>query len=656
VKPRLLAVLAPFALAGAALAQTDVDDLTALSLEELINTPVTLVSRKAEPRTRVPAAIDVVTPDDILGTGATTLVEAIRNVPGVHVARLSSSQWAVGIRGFTSLLNRSQLVLIDGRSVYSPLFAGTYWDVQDTLLEDVERIEIVRGPGGTLWGANAVNGILNVVTKPAGETQGGFVTAGAGNVHRAFARARYGGRIGDDAHYRVYGKFFERESGFVPTGDAFDESRMTQGGFRMDWNRNDRDQVTLQGDVYSARHGQRVRFASYAPPFIRVVAEDATMSGANVLGRWTRSFPNAARLEVQTYLDRTERNEPTFGEKRDTADIDLQYQFAPNGRHELLAGAGYRISRGRTGGIETVLIDPADLTEHLASAFVQDEISVIPGRFAVTVGTKVEHNDFSGFEVQPGIRAAWFAGADTTVWAAATRAVRTPSRFDRDLQLTLPFDAARPIFLRAIGNDDFDSERVDAFEAGYRRRLTERVHADLAVFYNRYPNLFSLEQGTPFLENGTRAIAPFRIDNNLMGRTTGGELTVDSALTDRWSLKAAYSYLQMDLRTRPGSTDISSAAAEDHSPRHMVQIQSSLVLTSDVGLHARLRWVDDLPSQSIDSLTTLDARLIWQTTPHLSFAVTGQNLLDPRHGEFGATNVGFAEIERSVFGEVTWRW
>jgi iron complex outermembrane receptor protein len=650
---RLLAALALLALSATGAAQTE-PDLTTLSLEELANTQVTVVSKRAESRDKVPAAVAVVTPEDIRASGITTIAEAIRNVPGVHVARLNSNAWAIGVRGFTSQLNRSQLVLIDGRSVYNPLFAGTYWDVQDTLLEDVERIEVVRGPGGTLWGANAVNGILNVVTKEASETQGGFITLGGGNEQRAFARARHGGAIGTKGHYRVYGKFADRDGGFVPTGEAFDDSRITQGGFRTDWRLSELTHLTVQGDIYSAEAGQRTSFASYQAPFGRIAEEDATMSGANLLGRWRRSFTNAAAVELQVYYDRTVRDEATFGERRETFDADLQYAFPALSRHQLIAGAGYRLSDGRTSGIETVVFDPPEVTDHLVSVFVQDEIAVIPERVALTIGTKVEHNDYSGVEFQPGLRLAWF-GSRSTVWAAATRAVRTPSRFDRDLVFTVSFDPARPIFLRAIGNDGFDSERVDSYELGYRVRATSRLSIDVAGFHNRYPNLFSLEQGAPFVE-GTRFVAPFIVDNLLTGRAAGGELAVESAITDRWLIKGAYSYLDFELRNRADSRDLSSANAERNSPRHMVQLQSSTAIGSAFDAQIRARWVDELPSQSIDAYATLDARLAWRATPRVGFALNGQNLLDAEHGEFGGTNAGFTKIERSIFGEVTWRW
>ncbi len=632
-----------------------VRELANLSLEELANTQVTVVSRTAKPRSKIAAAVDVVTPEDIRRSGMTTLAEAVRAVPGVHVANANTNQVAVGVRGFTSLIARSQLVLMDGRSLYTPLFAGTYWDVQDTLLEDVERIEIVRGPGGTLWGANAVNGVINVVTKSAKDTLGGFITAGGGNQERGFVRARQGGSIGTTGAYRVYGKFFDRRGGFVPSGHAFDHADMTQGGFRTDWDLSASDRLTVQGDLYSRHQGERVRFASYTPPFSRIAEGDAKMSGANLLARWNRSFSDQSSVKVQAYYDRTVRDEASFGETRRTVDIDLQYLWAASSHQEVTAGAAYRVSSGRTRGVETIEFNPKARTDQVFSAYVQDEIAILPKRVELTLGTKMEHNRYTGAEFQPSVRLAWFANDHNTLWTSITRAVRTPSRLDRDISLTVPFDPNRPIFLRVIGNAGFETERLYAYEAGYRVQPADRLLLDLAAFYNRYPNLFSIERGAPFAE-GNRTIAPFYVGNLLIGRTTGAELAAEARITDRWALKGSYSYLDMNLRVDPRSTDVSSVAAAGASPRHMVHLQSTVDATASVAVETRFRWIDKLPTQGIRSFSALDMRVAWRATPRLEFAVTGQNLLNPHHGEFGAISLSFTELRRSIFGEATWRW
>ena len=630
--------------------ETPARDLTELTLQELANIEVALVSRKPQPRAKAAGAVDVVTPSDIERSGITTLAEALRAVPGVHVANLNSNQIAIGVRGFTSQLARSQLVLMDGRNLYTPLFAGTYWDVQDTLLEDVERIEVVRGPGGTLWGANAVNGIINVITKSARDTQGGFITAGGGNQERGFLRARHGGLIGAKGAYRVYGKFSDRQ------GERFDDAQMLQGGFRTDWDLSASDRLTVQGDLYSREEGQRTNFASYTAPYSRTMEFDAEMSGQNLLARWSRTLANESAVEIQAYYDRTVRDEATFGETRSTVDLDLQYQLPAWSRHLAIVGAAYRSSSGTTRGLETSVFDPASRTDQLISAFIQDEIAMVPDRVSFTIGTKVEHNRYTGVEFQPSIRMAFYPTDHSTLWAAVTRAVRTPSRLDRDISLTLPFDATRPIFLRAIGNDGFDTERLYAYEAGYRVQPNDHLLIDLAAFHNRYPNLFSLERGTPFIEANSRAVAPFLVGNLLIGQTTGAELSVDALINDRWSMKGSYSYLDMSLHVDPRSKDVSSANAERASPRHMLHLLSTIDVANSVKVHTRVRWIDELPSQSIPSYTALDARVAWRATPRLELAVTGQNLLDPHHGEFGGTNAGFVELRRSIFGEATWRW
>jgi iron complex outermembrane receptor protein len=639
---------------SAPLAAEDQRDLTTMSLEELAQTKVTTVSKTEEPRFQTPAAIQVVTADDIERSGATSIPEALRLSPGVHVARIDSNQWGIGIRGFTSRLARAQLAVMDGRTLYNPLFAGTYWEAQDTLLEDVERIEIVRGPGGTLWGANAVNGIVNVVTKDAAETHGGFVSAGGGNEEQAFVRARYGGAIADKGSYRVYGKYFRRDAAFHTTTDDYDDWHMTQGGFRTDWKLRGDDRLTVQGDAYTGRVGERTTVSFYERPYLRTVEQDAPLSGGNVTARWAHVM-NGSALSVNTYYDRTNREEPSFRESRNTFELDAQHQFGVGERQRIVWGFSYRLSDGRGQGTETVTFVPPDRTDHIFGIFAHDEVGLVKDRLRLSLGTKLERNQYTGFEVQPSGRLVWSPGPRHAVWAAVSRAVRTPSRLERDLALTAALSPTVPIFARLSGGEEFRSETTWAYEAGYRVQAAERLSLEAAAFHDRYGDLLSLEPGQPFLEDG-RQIVPLRFGNMLRGRSSGVEVTSVAHPTGRWWISAAYSYLSLHLETEPGSADTTSVAStEGSSPRHMARAQSSWSLPARVSVNVAFRWIDKLPAQKVPAYSELDGRVGWQATPRVELAVVGQSLLHPRHAEFG-NGTDPVRIERSVYAEARWRW
>jgi iron complex outermembrane recepter protein len=628
-------------------------DLTALSLAELADLEVTSVTKRGGRLGDTPAAIHVITAKELRRSGVKTLVDALRFVPGVQVARVDGNKWAVGIRGFASRLARSQLVLIDGRSVYDPLFAGTYWEDQDTLLEDVDRIEVVRGPGGTLWGANAVNGVVNIVTRHSRETQGGMVRAMAGNEERAALSARYGGAIGASGSFRVYGKGFKRDGGFHPQGPEFDDWHMLRGGFRSDFDLRPDETLTVQGDLYNGRAGARSTITAFQPPYSRVAFGDSRLSGGNLLSRWRRNIGGAGELAVQAYYDRTSRDELTFGEDRNTFDLAAEYQLPLLGQ-EILWGVGYRRSAGQTRGLESLSFVPARRADNLLSAFVQDDVSLVPERLRLAFGTKVERNDYSGFEFQPSARLLFTRGGAHTFWAAVTRAVRTPTRIEHDLQLTASTSANTPVFARLLGNPDFEAERVYAYEGGYRLQRSDGWMVEAATFYNRYPNLLSVEPGAPFAQ-GSRFVLPFGFGNGLRARVMGLELESDVRVSSRFRIHGGYAYLNMDLSTRPSSHDTTSVAAEGASPRHMGYVRSSLTLRDDVDFDVNLRVVDKLPSQSVPRYAALDARVAWRLRAELELGFVGQNLLRAHHLEFGGGPTA-VEVDRSLFAEVQWRW
>jgi len=621
-----------------------------MSIEELASVEVTTVSRKAESQREAAAAVYVITQEDIRRSGVTTIVEALRLAPGVEVARINSSQWAVGLRGFASRLSRSVLVLIDGRSVYTPLFAGVYWEAQDTLLADVERIEVIRGPGGSLWGANAVNGVISIITKSAEETQGGFARAGAGNEERALLAARYGGRLGNGMFYRMYGKYADREAQFHSDGQDFDAWHMAQGGFRADGSLGARGTLTVQGDAYSSRNGVRTTISSFTPPYRFTVIEDADVSGGNLLGRFTHATDAGSEIRLQAYYDRTHRREPQFREDRDTVDLDLQGHFSPASRHDVTWGLGYRWTAGETTGVPTVFFSPPRRSDNLFSAFLQDQFAP-SDRFRVTLGTKLEHNDYSGVEVQPNLRLAYLPASNQVFWAAASRAVRTPSRVEHDLSAASALSPSSPTFVLVAGNERFVSEKVLAYEVGYRLQATPQLSFDLAAFHDRYRDLLSLEAEAPFQEAG-RQVFPLAIRNGTGGRGSGFELATDAVVTSTLKVRSSYSYLALDLAPKRGSSDTTTGpSAEGSSPQQQVALAAYLDLPRNLELDAMARYVDRIPAQRTEDYFNLDLRMAWRPIPRLEISVLGQGLLQDHHAEFGTV-----EIERAILGHVSWRF
>jgi len=662
----LIAALSMLPLAGVGRAsdsaqkQKTTQDLTKLSLEELADLEVTTVARKPERRSQVPAAIHVITQEDIRRSGATSIVEALRLAPGVQVARVDSNKWALGVRGFASRLSRSTLALMDGRSVYTPLFAGVYWEAQDTLLEDIDRIEVIRGPGGTLWGANAVNGVINIITRSPEETQGALVTTGGGLNEQGFAQFRYGGKAGANAFYRVYGKAFSRDALFHHDGRNFDDWRMGQVGFRTDWSHRERDNFTLQGDLYGGETGQRTNITTLSPPALTMLEKNADLSGGNILARWRRQTSGTSNVEVQAYYDRTNRRELSFQENRDTFDLDFQHRFAARARHDVIWGLGYRLSSGDVSGEPTLAFHPARRTDNLFSGFLEDQVLLVEDRLSLMAGAKFEHNGYSGAEAQPSLRLLWTPDPKHTVWSSVGRAVRTPSRIEHDLELTALLEPRTPSFLRVARNRDFVSEKLLAYEVGYRVQPSPRLLLDLATFYHDYDDLLSVETGTPFFEAApppNHLVVPLVLKNGMHGKTYGVEVAGDWQALGRWRLKSAYSYLGVNLSRSAGSGDVTTERSmEGSSPRHTVTLQSFLNLPRNFEWDVIFRYVDDLPSQLVGDYGGLDVRLGWRPNRNLEFSIVGQNLLQQRHPEFGGGTGGLAEVKRGAYGKVTWRW
>lgn len=634
-------------------------DVTDIDLDDLMKVNVTSPGRKAQQVTTVPSAVHVLRGEDLKRAGATSLAEALRAVPGLHVARTRANSWAVSARGFTSAANK-MLVLIDGRSVYSPLHSGVFWDVQDTFLEDVDRIEVVRGPGASLWGANAINGVVNIITKNAKETTGQLVTGGAGTEERLFGGARAGFEVGKDAHIRVFAKYFTRDDaveGIDQDRQSHDGLWMGRAGFRSDWKGGDQDRFTLMGDFYQGQAQARsTRLSLTAPP--RPFKDRSDLRGGDLVFRWDRDLGPAQSLSVQAYYDYTRRQADLFADIVHTGDLDFQHRFPLADGHDVIWGLGYRVYRSELRGGFEIQSDPPRHLDDVPSAFLQDEITLVKDHLRLTVGSKVEYNDYSGLEVSPSLNLGWTPDDRQTVWFSAARAVRTPSIVDVDLRLNAAVLPGPTVFA-VLGDDDFKSEDLLALEAGYRIRPADALSIDLALFYNRYRNLRTLEAGTPFTENDPpppHTVNPFFFDNRMRGQTGGGELTVNFQPLAGWLLQANYSYLRMNLDLESGSTDTFSEAAERQAPRHQVWLRSAMDLPWNLTLDLMGRYVGGMTAFDVDSYVEMDVRLAWRDpSGQWEAAVVGQNLLHKSHAEFNAA-ASRSEIERGVYASLTCRF
>ena len=604
-------------------------DLTTLSLDELMNLEVTTVSRKPERWWSVPNGIDVVTSDDIRRAGVQNLPDAIRLATGVQVGQSSARSWAISIRGMDVLAANKISVLMDGRSLYTPFFAGVLWDAQDTLLEDIDRIEVVRGPVGSLWGAFAVNGFIQILTKSAWDTQGWLASAGTGTEDPGFFALRYGGKLGKDTAFRAYAKYFQTDWTYLANGKhAQGATDFLQTGFRIDSRRSPDSTVTLQGDYYTNQDLplDRVQTATY---------------GANLLGRWRRTLSAASDLQVEGYLDHTYWLIPaSFEERRTTGSASVKYRLAA-GRHDLLLGADALISADKIGNIGIAQLEPGDRTIHTLGLYVQDTVQVKP-RVALVLGLKGEQSSFSGYEVEPTIRLAWTPNPGTTAWAAVSRAVRTPVRIDEDLVIRLNgvnfFEA----------NDDFKTETALAYELGVRNRPASVLTFDVSAFAYRYDNLRSTEPAGV-------APVPLTFKNTLDARSYGAEATLMYQPLPRLSFKGSYRFLDLAFSKDPGSQDTSGGSAEGNDAKHVVTLAAHANLPGNIEIDAYLRYASALPRPALEGYTTMDARVAWRPSKRLEIALLGRNLLDKQYAEFVTNNSLNEQVHRRGAIKLTWR-
>jgi iron complex outermembrane recepter protein len=628
----LALVVAPSSLRADSPGQRSAADLKRLSLEELSRIDVTSAGRKDEKLSNVAAAVYVITQDEIRRSGVRNIPEALRLATGVQVSSFNNGSWPISARGFATTAANKIQVFIDGRSLYTPLFGGVFWEMQNTVIEDIDRIEVIRGPGATLWGGNAVNCVVNIITRSASDTQGVLAVAGGGTTERGFTTARYGGAVGSRVHYRVYGSLVRRSELGHSTGvDANDPFRMEQGGFRADAQLTASDRLTVQGDLLTGRMGLFDR-------------PDVGIHGANLLTRWTHRLRGGSDLQVQAYIDRTSRLVPRqMDEVRHTYDVDLQHHVRAGERHDIVWGMGYRASNDRTRRSPLLFFEPSGRHLSLFNLFAQDEISLAPNRLALVLGSKFEKNTYTGWQVQPTARLLWTPSERQTVWGSVSRAVRIPTRFDRDLRIV---GAGDLVLLR--GGENFQSEELLAYEAGYRVMPEPRLSFDIAAYYNRYDDLRTQEQPP--------TIIPVVLGNQLRAQTFGVEVTARYQILPWWRLTAAHSNLQKRLDLDPGSRDLTRGLQEGADPRNQFSFRSYMDLPRRTELDFWVRHVSALRLSSgppVPSYLVFDMRIGWRPTDHLEISVVGRNLPDRRHLEFGPSG---ELVKRGVYLTTTWRF
>ncbi|MBW4053648.1 MAG: TonB-dependent receptor [Proteobacteria bacterium] len=649
-----LAVLLTGSLAAALPARADpasqaLERLRDLSIAQLMNVKVTSVARRPQKLLRTAAAVQVITQEQIRRSGATTLPQVLRLVDNLEVARKNSHDWAISARGFNTALANKLLVMIDGRSVYTPLFSGVFWDAQDYLLKDIDRIEVISGPGGTLWGANAVNGVINIITKSARDTQGFYAQESGGTQLHELAGARYGGALSSNTWFRVYGKYVDQGDEVMTDGaPASDSWRQGRAGFRIDSDPSSRDALMVQGDFYEGHE--------YVP-----TGGEAASSGGDLLGRWNRRLSADSKMSLQSYIDRTHLLDPEPavalgrlqlappGVLRDdltTYDVDFQDSVAA-ARHHIVWGLGYRRTHDAVLAAPGLAFLPNVLDQNLYSSFIQDDFALRPD-LALIAGTKLQHNDYTGWEWQPSVRAQWTFAREESLWAAISRAVRTPSRVDRNLYEPGP---PRPLLLR--GSPNFVSEKLLAYELGYRGEIGRRFGSSISTFYNLYHDLRSTSY-TP------GSVLPLYFANNLEGDTYGLEFSGDYQATRNLSLNVGYDLLKENLHVAPGQIDINHALNETADPEHQFFLRSSMNLPRHLELNAALRWIDTLHTNSgptpgtVPAYFELDARLGWRLSRQFELAMDGRNLLHARHVEYGFPSPTRIEIARTVYLSLTW--
>lgn len=666
------------ALAVAVPAAADSPEAVEMSLEDLLNVEITSAARKSQRLNDVAAAVYVITREDIERSGATSIPEALRLAPGVNVARLANNRWAVSVRGFNSRFSNKLLVLMDGRSMYSQLFSGVLWEVEDTLLEDIERIEVIRGPGAAMWGANAVNGVINIITRRARDTQGSLLVAGAGSEESAFASFRHGMAVGD-GHLRVWGKGFARDESVTPQGQtANDDWSAGRAGFRGDWMMGGGHRLTVSGQAYYGASGDMWLVPDSGsrlgatPTDVRQRAQ-----GGFLMARDEWSLSGGSEAALQAYVASGELEIPgALRERRTTVDLDFQHRVLFGERHDLIWGLGYRYSRDDISSTGMINIQPQQESFSLASAFIQDEITLVPDTLRVLLGVRLEDNNFSGFAPQPNARVIWTPTENQSVWASASRAVRTPSRAELGAEVDAAVMPAGspvnptplPILVRSVPPKDLDNETVTGYEIGYRSQFGPALSVDVALFYNLYEDLTGQVSGAPprlvLLPPPPHLLQTVSSDNSVKARTHGVEIAVDWYPLPWWRIQPIYSYLDLRASSKTGdpASLVSAENTNSGSPQHQWSLRSSMSLSERQHFDLWLRHVGKLSTSGspayVPAYTTLDLRYAWRPTRDFELSLVGQNLLDGQHPESVASLLPSRnlEIQRGYYLKARWQF
>ncbi len=639
------------------------EDLTNLSLDDLMNLQVTSVSKKEQTLSKAGAAVYVISQEDIRRSGMMNIPDLLRMVPGVNVARLDANSWAISIRGFNDRYSNKVLVLIDGRSVYSGVFSGVYWDQQNVPLEDIDRIEVIRGPGGTVWGANAVNGVINIITKNSKDTQGGLLTAETGSEENLEGLVQYGSKIGTKGTYRAFGNYFNIEpSNFAGGAEAADGWHGTHGGFRSDWVFSAADTLSVQGDLIQTAEGQTITsVVANQLPLVRTYNDRIRFGGGDLQAQYSHTLSDGSELTLQTSFDRARRDDLGANVETET-NTDLQYHFKLGGRQDVVAGVGYLLTDETFTGLIDGYFSPDRFHDSLFSAFLQDEIE-LTRNLSLTFGTKLEHNAFTGFEYEPTAQLVWTPVKRQSVWVSVARAIRQPSPLDENIHVAasiIPFDAGGFGVVQLAGNPDLKAENVLDYELGYRNQLNRRISFDVSTFFSNYTDLRTTEPGAPLVVMSpapAHLVVPEMWGNLARAHNYGAELSGSWDVTTRWRLSAGLSFLSMNISPDASSRDTTVALTGGYSPKHQAQLRSSVKLSRRLEWDTSAYFVGALSNGPVPAYTRVDTRLGWSMGESVYFSISGQNLLTPRHLEFlNGTLVQPTVVERSIVGKVTWRF
>ncbi len=631
--------------------------LVGLDFGDLMKIKVSSVERREKDLLQTAAAVRVISADEIRRSGATNIPDLLRGVAGLSVARVNGNNWAISARGGQSTLSNKLLVMIDGRSVYTPLFAGVFWDVQDIPLESIKQIEIIRGPGGTVWGANAVNGVINIIRKSPEEALGTVASVTSGTEDRFIGNVETAWKAGKKTTASAYGRYREFDDLQALNGaGAGDQGHQGGGGFRIDGKANESASWIVSSDAYGGQFFENRTNPVLAPVAANVPIHVQTdVDGMNAMVHWTQELDAAGAVSFQSYYDRTHRRIPQiFEETRNTLDLTAQHQIPVARVHLFTYGAGFRTTTDRVGNTLGARFEPDRDTANITNLFVQDEMQLLPF-WNVNIGTKFEHNTYTGWEAQPSIRSAWEFTRNNVLWGSVSRAIRTPTRLDRDVKLQSVISAAPPALLSAQGTDNFVSEKLTAYEIGYRGRPVQPVLVGLTGFYNVYDHLRGAGFGPSYFETDpapAHVVVPLLINNDLRGETYGAELAPRFKVSEWWTVRAAYGYLHQRLHVIEGGNDIIAAGAEVTDPVHQASLRSSWDIGPRVEFDAGVRWVGKVQAGAVDDYTEADARAAFKATDALTFEIVGQNLLNPYHVEF----TGGERVERLVYGKTTWRF